>query len=186
VHGVSRNGKAATDDGPGAQHRSPGPSRLSLIVAAAKNGVIGADNGIPWHLPAELRLFKETTMGHAIIMGRRTWESINRLLPGRTTIVVTRQANYRVPGAIVSHSLEEALQACPREEEAFVIGGAELFRLALSLADRLYYTEVDAEPAGDTFMPDIDWSAWREIASQTFGADAKNPHAFRFRVFERR
>ncbi len=159
--------------------------RLSLIVAMAKNGVIGADNRIPWHLPAELKIFKDATMGHHIVMGRRTWESIDRLLPGRTTVIVTRQAEYRVPGAIVAHSLDEALAACRDDDEVFVIGGAELFRLALPNADRLYLTIVDAEPEGDTYMPEIDLSRWREASSKRYAADERNPLPFRFVLYER-
>src|SRR5512143_3083675 len=114
-----------------------------MIVAVAKNGVIGANNRIPWHLPAELQIFKRVTMGHHIIMGRKTWESINRLLPGRTTVIVTRQTDYRVPGAIVVNNLADAVEKCAGEAEIFVIGGAELFKAALPLADRLYLTTVE-------------------------------------------
>ena len=160
-------------------------TRISLIVAMAKNRVIGADNKIPWHLPNELRLFKSLTMGHHIVMGRRTYESINRLLPGRTTVIVTRQRDYEVPGAVVAHSVEEALAACRGDDEVFVIGGAELFRETLPIADRLHLTVVDAEPAGDTFMPEIDMSAWRETSSQSFRPDEKHAHAYRYAVYDR-
>jgi dihydrofolate reductase len=159
---------------------------ISLIVAMAKNRVIGADGRIPWHLPNELRLFKSLTMGHHIVMGRKTYESIDRLLPGRTTVIVTRQRDYAVPGAIVAHSIDEALAACAGDEEIFVIGGADLFRETLPLADRLYLTVVDAEPAGDTFMPEIDMSAWRETSSQSFAPDEKHASAYRLAVYERR
>jgi dihydrofolate reductase len=158
---------------------------ISLIVAMAKNGVIGAGGRIPWHLPNELRLFKSLTMGHHIVMGRKTYESIDRLLPGRTTVIVTRQRDYAVPGAIVAHSLDEALAACAGDEEIFVIGGADLFRETLPLADRLYLTVVDAEPAGDTFMPEIDMSAWSETSSQSFAPDEKHAPPYRFAVYDR-
>jgi dihydrofolate reductase len=164
----------------------PPASRLSVIVAMAKNRVIGADNRIPWHLPSELKLFKEVTMGHHIVMGRRTWESINRLLPGRTTIIVTRQPDYAMPGAIVVHSLEDAFAASAGDDEVFVIGGAELFRETLPIADRLHLTIVDAAPEGDTYMPDIDWSAWQETTSRSSPADERNPLAFRYSMYERR
>src|SRR5512145_813795 len=121
-------------------------SRVSVIVAMAKNRVIGANNRIPWHLPNELKLFKSLTMGHHIVMGRRTYESINRLLPGRTTVIVTRQRDYAVPGAVVAHSVSEALEAARGDDEIFVIGGADLFRETLPVADRIYLTVVDAEP----------------------------------------
>jgi dihydrofolate reductase len=159
--------------------------RISLIVAMAKNRVIGADNKIPWHLPNELKLFKRLTMGHHIVMGRKTHESIGRLLPGRTTVIVTRQHDYAVPGAIVAHSTPEALKACKGDDEAFVIGGADLFRDTLPVADRLYLTIVDAEPKGDVFMPELDMSAWRESSSETFPADEKHAHAYRFAIYDR-
>ena len=159
--------------------------KVSLIVAMAKNRVIGAGNRIPWHLPNELRLFKSLTMGHHIVMGRKTYESINRLLPGRTTVIVTRQRDYAVPGAIVVHSVKEALDTCQGDEECFVIGGADLFRETLPLADRIHLTVVDAEPEGDTFMPDFDVSAWQEISSQRFPADDKHAYSYRYSVYDR-
>jgi dihydrofolate reductase len=152
----------------------------------AKNHVIGADNKIPWHLPNELKLFKRLTMGHPIIMGRKTYESIGRLLPGRTTVIVTRQREYAVPGALIAHTLTDAIQACGDDDVCFVIGGAELFREALPIADRLYLTVVDAEPAGDTFMPDLDLSAWREVRSETFSVDEKHAHAYAAFEYERK
>src|SRR6478609_10799725 len=137
-------------------HRSPVTrhrSRISLIVAMARNRVIGAGSRIPWHLPDELKLFKRLTIGHHIVMGRRTHESIGRLLPGRTTVIVTRQRGYTVPGAVVVHSIDDALAAAANDDEVFVIGGAALFCGTLPIAHRLYLTTVDAEPPGDTFMP---------------------------------
>jgi dihydrofolate reductase len=166
-------------------HLTPHASRISLIVAMAKNGVIGADNRIPWHLPGELQIFKRVTMGHHIIMGRRTWESINRLLPGRTTVIVTRQSDYRVPGAMVVNSLDDAIARCRGDEEIFVIGGADLFKAALPIASRLYLTTVDVEPAGDIVMPPIDWSEWCEATSESYAADERNPYAFRYAIYDR-
>lgn len=163
-------------------HQRP---RISLLVAMAKNRVIGVDNRIPWHLPNELGIFKNVTMGHHIVMGRKTYESINRLLPGRTTVIVTRQKNYSVPGALIAHSVGEGLAACRGDDEIFVIGGAELFRETLPIADRLHLTVVDAEPRGDTFMPQFDMSEWRERSSQSFAADEKHAHAFRYAVYDR-
>jgi len=151
----------------------------------ARNRVIGANNHIPWHLPNELRLFKSLTMGHHIVMGRRTYESIDRLLPGRTTVIVTRQRDYGVPGAIVAHSIEDALDACKGDSEIFVIGGADLFRETLPIADRLHLTVVDAEPDGDTFMPEVDMSAWRETATQSFQPDERHAHSYRYTVYDR-
>jgi len=126
--------------------------RLSLIVAMAKNRVIGADGKIPWHLPDELQLFKTVTMGHHIIMGRKTYESINRLLPGRTTVIVTRQHDYTIAGAKIAHTLDEAVTLCAGDSEIFVIGGGELYRAALPKADRIYLTVVDAPRSRTLWM----------------------------------
>lgn len=158
---------------------------LSVIVAMARNRVIGANGAIPWHLPNELKLFKRVTMGHHIIMGRKTFESIGKLLPGRTTVIVTRQANYRVQGAIVAHSLPEAVDACGKDDEIFVIGGGELYRAALPAAGRIYLTIVDAEPEGDTFMPEIDPADWREHSAQDFSADDRHLHGYSHAIWER-
>jgi dihydrofolate reductase len=136
--------------------------RISLIVAVARNGVIGKDGKLPWHLPEDLKRFKALTMGHHIIMGRRTWESIGRPLPGRKSVVVTRQRDYSAPGATVVHSLAEAVAACAGDDEAFVIGGEEIYREALASADRIYLTEVLAEYAGDARFPRLDGD-WLEI-----------------------
>jgi dihydrofolate reductase len=152
---------------------------VSLVVAMAKNRVIGANNRIPWRIPGEQQLFKQITMGHHIVMGRKTYESIGRLLPGRTTVVVSRQSGYAVPGAIVAHSLQDALNAAARDDEVFVIGGAELFREALPRADRIHLSTIDAEPQGDTWMPEFDMSEWREVSSE------QRP-GFRYTVLERR
>jgi dihydrofolate reductase len=160
-------------------------ARVSIIVAMAKNRVIGANGAIPWRLPNELQLFKRVTLGHHIIMGRKTWESIKRLLPGRTTVIVTRQKDYAVAGALVVDSLQAAINACSNDAEIFVIGGGELYREALPIADRIYLTTVDAEPAGDTRMPEFDMSHWREISADNFAADDNHAHAYRFSVLAR-
>ncbi|MBM3342025.1 MAG: dihydrofolate reductase [Betaproteobacteria bacterium] len=152
----------------------------------AKNRVIGANGAIPWRLPNELQLFKRVTMGHHIILGRKTWESIKRLLPGRTTVIVTRQKDYLVPGAVVVDSLRAAIDACGNDSEIFVIGGGELYREALPIAERIYLTTVDALPVGDTLMPAFDLNDWREISSENFTADEKHAHAYRFSVLQRR
>lgn len=160
--------------------------RVSLVVAMAKNRVIGAHHGIPWKLPNEVKLFKEITMGHHIVMGRVTYETINRLLPGRTTVIVTRNPDYRVPGAIVARSIREALDACKDDDEIMVIGGAEIFRETLPIADRIYLTIVDGSPAGDTFMPEFDMAEWRQTSSKQFDADEKHAYAFTFYVLDRK
>lgn len=156
-----------------------------MIVAMAKNRVIGADGKIPWHLPNELQLFKRVTMGHHIIMGRKTYDSIKRLLPGRTTVIVTRQQDYAVPGAIVAHSLEEAIARSAGDDEIFVIGGGELYRAAMPLANRIYLTVVDAEPAGDTLMPALGAGQWQLTGSEQFHRDDRHAHDYRFEVHDR-
>ena len=153
---------------------------LSLIAAIARNGVIGIDNRLPWHLPADLRHFKELTTGHTVIMGRKTWESLPgkfRPLPGRRNIVVTRNAAFRAEGAVVAASLPAAM-ALAESGVAFVIGGAELYAAALPLADRLDLTEIDEEFAGDTHFPERDPNQWRETAREAQADEAGPRHAF--------
>ncbi|HMK13509.1 MAG TPA: dihydrofolate reductase [Burkholderiales bacterium] len=164
--------------------RSPG-RHISIIAAMARNRVIGKGNRIPWRLPGEQQIFKKVTMGHHMVMGRKTYESLNRLLPGRTTVIVTRNPNYKVAGAIVVNTLQQAISACGSDEEVFIIGGAHLFELALPLADRIYLTTVQAEIAGDTIMPDFDLTGWKEISRQEFKADGKNPYDYHFSIYQR-
>ncbi len=144
---------------------------LSLIVAIAKNRVIGVNNTLPWHLPEDLKRFRALTTGHHIIMGRKTYDSLGRLLPGRTTVIVTRNPDYKVEGAIVVHSLEAAIEACGDDNEAFLIGGAELYKDGLKLANKLYITEIDAEYEGDAFFPEFDMLEWRAGERETHQAD---------------
>ena len=134
---------------------------LSLIVAHAKNNVIGYKNTLPWHLPEDLKRFRALTMSHHIIMGRKTFESLGRLLPGRTTVIVTRNKDYKVAGALIAHNLEAALLLASGDDEPFLIGGAELYKDGLKHATKLYITEVHAEFTGDAFLPEIDLSHWR-------------------------
>jgi len=147
-------------------------SRLAVIAAVAENGVIGRENGLPWRLPEDLRHFKRITMGKPVIMGRRTWDSIGRPLPGRTNIVISRNPDCVVEGILVVASLEEALARAGRiaaadgVEEAVVIGGAEIYRAAIPRADRLYITEVHVSVEGDTRLPAIDWRQWREVSRE--------------------
>lgn len=163
--------------------------RVTLIAALARGRVLGLEGEIPWRLPADLRRFKQRTMGHHLVTGRRTWESIGSVLPGRTMVVITRQADYRVPeGVSVVPSLEAALERAEDagETEVFVAGGGEIYRQALPRADRLDLTEVELEVEGDTFFPEIDEGEWREISREEHPADDRNPHSYRFRVLERR
>jgi dihydrofolate reductase len=141
-------------------------SRLSLVVAMARNRVIGIDNTLPWRLPEDLRHFKALTMGHHIIMGRKTYESIGRPLPGRTTVIVSRDPGYRMDGCLVANSLEEAVRLAEGDDEAFFVGGSSLYGQALSLAQRLYITEIQADYPGDAHFPEFDRSQWPETARE--------------------
>jgi dihydrofolate reductase len=164
--------------------------RISIIVAVAENGVIGRGGELPWKLSADLQRFKRLTMGHTIIMGRRTWESIGRPLPGRRTVVVSRQPTFEVKEATVAvaNSVEQAVKIAQQagDDEAFIVGGAELYRLALPEANRLYYSRVAAKPDGDTFFPEVDWSKWNLTESTSHCADQKNEYACTFEIYERR
>jgi dihydrofolate reductase len=141
-------------------------TQLSIIVAIANNRVIGINNTLPWHLPEDLKRFRALTTGHHIIMGRKTYESLGRLLPGRTTVIVTRNKDYKVEGALIAYSLESAVALCKNDDEVFLIGGAELYQDGLKLADKLYITEVDLTVDGDAFFPEFDLSVWQETSRE--------------------
>jgi dihydrofolate reductase len=160
--------------------------RLTLIVARARNGVIGASGGLPWRLPEDLAFFKRMTMGHPIVMGRKTWESIGRPLPGRRSIVVTRERGYAAAGAEVVHGLDEAIALCRGSDEIFVIGGAQLYAEALSHADRLLLTEIDADFAGDTFLPAPSADEWSEAGREHHPPSAARAYGFDFVDYRRR
>jgi dihydrofolate reductase len=170
--------------------------KCSLIVAMAKNQTIGIDNTLPWHLPNDLKYFKQVTMAKPIIMGRKTYESIGRPLPGRTNIVITRQEDYQAPGIVVVNSLQQALDKAEDisffagHDEVMVIGGAEIYQQALIPADRLYITHVHAEVAGDAFFPEVDWNDWQESQRENHqadpeGQDKRNPFDYSFVVYDR-
>ena len=142
------------------------PTRVSIIAALARQRVIGLNNTLPWHLPEDLKHFRALTMGHHIVMGRKTYESLGCLLPGRTTVIVSRSRDYAIPGAFVADSLKSALALCGDDDEVFVIGGAQLYRDALALANRLYLTEIDADFPGDTHFPEFEQAAWVETARE--------------------
>ena len=152
-------------------------ARLTLVAAIAKNRAIGIDGRMPWHLPGELRHFKALTLGHPVLMGRKTHESIGRPLPGRRNIVISRNAGYRAEGCEVAGSLDEAL-ALAGEGEAMLIGGGELYRLALPRADRMVLTLVDLEPEADTWFPAWEARDWQEASRREHRADGDNPVAF--------
>jgi len=157
--------------------------RISIIVAMAKNRVIGANNALPWHLPSDLKRFKALTMGHHIIMGRKTFESIGKILPGRTSVVVSRNAGYRPAGTRVAADLGAALAMAEKDSEAFIIGGAEIYRTALPVANRILLTEIDREFDGDTFFPEIEPWVWRQTSREPV-PDSDLPASFV--VLERR
>ena len=154
----------------------------SLVVAMARNRVIGRDNALPWRLPADLAHFKKVTMGHPIVMGRRTYESIGKPLPGRKNIVVTRNRAFQAPGCTVVQSLEDAWKAAGDAEEVCVIGGTSLFEEALPIADVIHLTQVEAVVEGDTYFPEFDRSQWREKEIARHDADAR--HAYPIRILE--
>jgi dihydrofolate reductase len=159
---------------------------LSCIAAVADNGVIGSRGALPWHAPADLKHFRKTTWGHHLIMGRTTYETVGRPLPGRTTIVLTHRTDFRAPeGVLVAHSLEQALDRCAGEEEVFVVGGAVVYRAALPHANRIYLTRVHASPEGDTLFPELDATAWRVVSEREHEPDERNPVRLTFQVLER-
>jgi len=162
--------------------------KISCIVAVAKNNVIGKDNDIPWHLPADLKYFKKTTLGHTIIMGRNCYESIGRPLPKRTNIILTRDPYYISSGCIMAHSIDEALQLAAEggEEEVFIIGGGKVYEQSKDMWDKLYITNVDLEVDGDVFFPEINFDQW-QIDSAAFNPmDEKNLYNYTFRVYSRK
>ena len=166
--------------------------KLALIWAMANNRTIGRNNALPWHLPEDLKYFKRTTLGKPIIMGRKTWDSIGRPLPGRTNIVISRDPAFALEGVKVVSSLQAAIAVAKAEverneiEEAVVIGGAEIYALALPMADRLYLTQVHAEVDGDAFFPPFDTSAWQELVRQKYRASDDNPYDYSFIVLDRK
>lgn len=161
------------------------PMTLSLIVAASRNGVIGKENKLPWRLPADLKRFKQLTGGHPVIMGRKTFESIGKPLPGRTNIVVTRQKDFQACGVLVAHSLENALRYCEKEPEVFAIGGATIYEQALPLADKIYLTLIHQDFEGDARF-EFDRSAWKEVSREDHPPDAANPHPYSFLTLEKK
>ncbi|CCQ92343.1 Dihydrofolate reductase [[Clostridium] ultunense Esp] len=157
---------------------------ISIIVAMGRNRVIGKGNQLPWHLPADLNYFKKMTMGHPIVMGRKTYDAIGKPLPGRTNIVVTRDPACKAEGCIILHSLEEVWRKF-RDQDLFVIGGAEIFRQTLSLADRLYLTHIDHPFSGDRFFPELTEGDWRLISREKGIKNERNPYDYEFLLYER-
>ena len=164
----------------------PGQPFISLIVAMAQNGVIGRDNTLPWRLPEDLKRFKAFTLGKPVLMGRKTFESIGRPLPGRTNLVLTRDRGWHAGGVTVVHSVEEALAQAADSAELIAIGGAEIYRLLLPFARRIYLTHVHADVPGDTFFPAFDPSQWDDIECSTHPADERHAYPVTFVTLERR
>ncbi|WP_183430788.1 dihydrofolate reductase [Mesorhizobium sp. RMAD-H1] len=164
---------------------------ISIVVAISENGVIGRDNGLPWRLSSDMKRFRAITMGKPIVMGRKTWASIGRPLPGRANIIVTRDADFTAEGADVAHSVEEALAIASRRaedagvDEICVIGGGDVYRQILPLAHRLHLTEVMGRIEGDTHFPPMDPADWREVSAEELPAGEKDSHATRYAVYER-
>ncbi len=165
-------------------------SHLSILVAMARNRVIGKDNTLPWYLPADLRHFKALTLGNHIIMGRKTYESIGKPLPGRTNIIITRQVNYHAPGAIIVNSVDDALRLYTKRDnrsaQGFIIGGAELYQQTLGLCQRIYMTELQHNFEGDTFFPNLNPDEWNETIREKHYSDGKDPLEFHFIVLDRK
>ena len=161
--------------------------KLSLIVAVAENGVIGNNNQLIWHLPNDLKQFKRLTTGHCIIMGRKTFDSIGKPLPNRTSIIISRNTDFKIEGCITVNLLENAISEAKKIEieEAFVIGGAEIYRLALPIVDKIYLTEVHHAYEGDTFFPGIDKNIWKEMHREDFEIDEKHQVKYSFVEMEK-
>ena len=159
---------------------------IAMIVAVAKDGVIGADNDIPWYCQADLQHFKRTTMGAPVVMGRKTYESLKiQPLPGRRNIIISRNANYDADGCEIFSSIEAAMEQLAAIDKIFIIGGAELYKQMLSQAQQLYVTQVDVAVAGDRYFPAISEQEWQLQSESRFDADQKNPHAMRFQCYWR-
>jgi len=160
---------------------------ISQIVAVALNGVIGVNNGLPWKMPNDTAYFKEKTLGHHIVMGRRNYEAEGKALPNRMNIVITRNFNYQIDDGIVVHQIEDAITIAEKagEKELFIVGGEEIYKLAMPFTNRIYLTRISTEADGDTFYPEPDWSLWKEISKIHHKKDRFNPFDYDFLVYER-
>ncbi|NEM97316.1 dihydrofolate reductase [Pontibacter burrus] len=160
---------------------------IAIVVAVAENNVIGKDNQLIWHLPADMRFFKNLTMGHPIVMGRKTYESIGKPLPGRTTVIITRQHDFEAPGCIVVNSIDEAItQAQTIDQDVYIIGGAEIYKQALNKVDTIYLTQVHHAFEGDTFFPEIVESQWEVTSEEKHEPDEKNKYSYSFVTLKRK
>ncbi len=161
--------------------------KISIAVAIGENYAIGKNNQLLWHMPADLKFFKQTTSGHSVIMGRKTFDSVGKPLPNRKNIVVTRDKRLQIAGVEMANSLNEALAICEHDtNDVFIIGGAEIYRQALPLTNTLYLTTIHHTFEADTFFPELDWTQWKQIKSEKHLADEKNAYPYTFAVYERR
>lgn len=159
---------------------------ISFLVAMDNKRTIGKDNDLPWHLPDDLAYFKRVTMGHPMVMGRKTYESIGRPLPGRENIILTRNKDYRAEGCTIVHTIEEVIDRHRPDEELFIIGGAEIFNTTFSHADRLYITHIDDDFEGDTFFPEFDEQHWELVSKEKGIKNEKNPYDYYYLVYNRK
>ena len=160
--------------------------QLAIIVAMAQNRTIGINNTLPWRIPEDLKHFKALTMGHHMVMGRKTFDSIGKPLPGRTTVVVTRDCNLKIEGCIMAHSLNEAIVACAGDEQIFVVGGAELYQQAMPLVDTLYITEIRQDVGGDAHFPDFNRDEWLEVSREIHHQETPQSLAYHFVTYQRK
>ena len=158
---------------------------ISIIAAVAENRAIGIHNRLPWHLPADLKYFRNKTLGHHVIMGRKNYQSIGKPLPQRTNIVITRDPGFDAPGCVVVNSIDAALAAADGDPEVFIIGGAGIYAQSLPFADRLYLTLVHHSFEGDTYFPELEWAQWKEISKEFHEPDERNPYPYTFVVLDR-
>lgn len=160
---------------------------ISQIVAVSLNNVIGKNNALPWKMPTDMAYFKNKTWGHHIITGRRNYEAEGKALPGRVNIILTRNFDYKIPDGIIVQRFDDAIAIASQvdEEELFVVGGAEIYKLSISFTDRIYLTRIYAVIEGDTFYPDPDWSDWKVISKESHQKDEQNPYNFDFIIYER-
>jgi len=159
---------------------------LSIIVAMARNRTIGVNNTLPWRCPEDMKHFKALTMGHYMIMGRKTFDSIGKPLPGRTTVVLTHDLNLKIKGCLIAHSLQEAISACADDPQIFIVGGADIYAQSLQLADTLYITEIQQDVEGDAHFPRFSRDAWQEISRKRCMQEIPQPLEFHFVTYQRR
>ena len=160
---------------------------ISQIVAVSLNNVIGKDNGLPWHMPTDMAYFKNKTWGHHIVTGRRNYEAEGKALPARVNLVLTRNPGFQIRDGIVVHQLDEAIEIANRseEDELFIVGGAEIYKLAMQVTERIYLTRIHAQIEGDTFYPELDMTVWKQVSIDRRKADEKNPYDYDFIIYER-